>query len=516
MSLPRPAGKLRSSQMKFFEGDFKGNVGLPSLSGLLLALSMPALPMGFLAWIALIPLLLSLENCSLKDAFRRGAVFSLVFNMLTMYFLAFNSGASLFIAIASYLGLVVYATIFGMLSVIPVALVFRRHGMWGALSFPFFAAAFEYLRSLGEIGWPWNILPLSQSSYLAPMQIASLTGVWGLSFWVAGINSLIFIGLRKNRLWWIGACVWITALFIFGKIALNNPPAVKMTINAAYVQGNVDPREKWANGLVYNLELYKRLSERLEHSDIIVWPESAIPVYVNINLHSRRTLGKLASQLDSPIFTGALALEEDESGENRWYNSAFLFRAQDNTSERYDKIHLVPFGERVPFQKLIPALGKLNFGQAEFTPGDEYHIFRLKKASFGAMICYESIFPPIARRFIIEGADFLVNITNDAWFEPSAEPYQHALLTRFRAIENRRSIIRVANTGISYIADAQGRFLAFSRQGIEDTAQVELPLYEGNTFYTLHGDIFAKGILIACLIIIILNRLIRCSTIERN
>ena len=470
--------------------------------------------MGFLAWAALTPLILSLEDCSLKEAYRRGAVFALVFNALSMYFLAFNSGAAPPIALASWIGVVVAATLVSPLFLIPVALSLRRWKSWGAFALPFFWTGSEYLKSLGEIAWPWNIIPLSQSNYLAPMQMVSLTGVWGLSFWVTGINALIYLAVKRGRFWLLAVILWIAIPFITGNIALKHPPQPLSSVNVAIVQGNVVPEEKWDSGLMYNIGLYRDLTEGISGAELIIWPESAVPTYLNMSLQARRILRGLVKRMKAPIFTGALAFFNEPQEIERRYNSAFLIKPDDSEIERYDKIHLVPFGERVPFQKFIPALGKLNFGQAEFTVGQDYHIFQIEDARFGAMVCYESIFPQIVRRFVTDGADFLVNITNDGWYGKTVEPYQHALLTRFRSIESGKSMARAANTGISYFTDAQGRFLARAELEVQDVLQVELPIYNGDTFYQRHGDVFAYAILLICLFIIILNIILGCA-IER-
>ena len=500
----------REAALKLMQNDFWQSFGLPAIAGLILAFSFPPSPLGFLAWAALTPLILSLEGCSIGEAYRRGAVFALVFNALSMYFLAFNSGAAPPIAITSWVGLVVYATLISPLFLIPVALSLRKWKNWGVFSFPIFWTGFEYLKSLGEIAWPWNIIPLSQSNYLAPMQMVSITGVWGLSFWVTGINALIYLAVKRSTIWLLAVILWITIPFIAGNIALKHPPQPVSSVNVAIVQGNVVPEDKWANGLIYNIGLYRNLTEEISGAELIVWPESAVPTYLNMSLQARRILRGLAERMNAPIFTGALALFNEPEDIERRYNSAFLIKPDDSEIERFDKIHLVPFGERVPFQKLIPSLGKLNFGQAEFTIGQDYHIFQIEGARFGAMVCYESIFPQIVRRFVADSADFLVNITNDGWYGKTVEPYQHALLTRFRSIESRRSMVRAANTGISYFTDAQGRFLARTKMEIRDILQVELPIYDGFTFYQRFGDIFAYFILIICLFITILHIILGC------
>jgi apolipoprotein N-acyltransferase len=361
----------------------------------------------------------------------------------------------------------------------------------------------EYIRSLGEIAFPWNITPLTQANYLYPVQIVSVTGIWGLSFWVAGINALTYIVVKKGRRWFIAPIVWCGIPFVWGFLMLKGAPTADSTLDVALVQGNVDPAGKWANGLIYNLNLYDDLTSDIRASDLVVWPEAAVPTYLESSVRARRTIKHIAQQISAPVFTGALAQDISEEGIEHHYNSAFLIKPDTIKIERYDKVHLVPFGERVPFQGMFPALGNLNLGQAEFTPGKEYRIFHLDSADFAGLICFESIFPQLVRKFVIGGADFLVNITNDGWYGKTAEPYQQALLTRFRAIENSRSIIRCANTGVSYLMDGRGRFIEKSEMETEAILQGKIPLYNNETFYTKYGDVFALTIVSITIILML-------------
>lgn len=466
---------------------------------------MPPLPLSFLAYFALLPLFFSLQNCSLKDAVRKGLIFTLFFNLAVMYFLSLNSGAPFFITFSSFLVTALVLSLFGPIFTVPLWLALKKFGKFGLLAAPFFWAGMEYLKSLGEIAAPWNITPLTQSPYLLPIQIVSLTGVWGLSFWVAALNTLLYLSWKHSPRWLVLTVIIFAAPFILGVVILKTgePPAKLYPV--AVIQGNVDPQEKWSNSLETNLNIYRRLTQTADSAALTVWPEAAIPVYLNASLQARQYLRNLVQDNNTPILTGALTREYSPDNTVKRFNSAYLVQPGVYDFPRYDKIHLVPGGERIPFQKLIPALGKLNFGQAEFSPGEKYTLFSQDSLRFGVMICFESVFADIARRFTVNGADFLVNITNDGWYGKSAEPYQQALLTRFRAIENRRSMIRAANTGISYLMDGYGRFIRQSQLEVEAILVEEIPLYAGNTFYTRYGDLFAKSILLLSGIIVILS-----------
>lgn len=476
---------------------------LPAFSGILLTLSFPPIPLGFIAWFALIPLFISLNNCSLKDAFRRGLVFGLVFNAASMHFVSLNSGTTFLTAFSSYLATVLILMFFGPLFTLPATLILRKGGKFGLLLLPVIWTAVEYLRSQGEIASPWNIVPLSQANYLPVIQMVSIFGIWGISFWAAGINVLAIKAYAQPKKWLAVVIVWIVIPFAGGWIVLSQAQQPEKTIGILIVQGNIDPAEKWSAGLDENLDSYQELTLSETGADLAVWPEAAVPTNLNLSLFAKNYLRELAREADVPILTGALAREYSDDKILKRYNCAYLIDPASRAIERYDKVHLVPGGERIPFQKLIPVLGKMNFGQAEFTPGDEFKVLEVDSAGFGTMICFESIFPYMGRRYARQGVDFLVNITNDGWYGKSSEPYQHALLTRFRAVENRRSLVRAANTGISYLTDGYGRYIAKSELETREVVRGSIPIHSGETFYSRHGDVFAK-IMLAVTVCLIL------------
>ena len=478
---------------------------LPISAGIILGLSYPPVPVGFIAWIALIPLIHSLKGADFGESVRRGTLFSFVHCAVALYFINFNSGAPLPLAISSYFGMLLILLFIGPLLAVPYWFLRKKFGEYALIAFPFVWTTTEYIRSWGEIAFPWNILPLTQADYLAPSQIAVITGVWGLSFWVSGINVLAYLAIVKNKRWLYSAMIWVLIPFVYGWIVLGSPSINGKTLNVSIVQGNVDPAGKWANGLNFNIDLYRGLTENIEEADLIVWPETAIPARLNSEIRAKRFLRRFTDDMNIPIFTGALARDEMPNGDVQRFNSAYLAKPNTGSLDRYDKILLVPFGERVPFQKLFPKLGNLNFGQAEFTPGKDFTIFSLTDSvRFGSMICFESVLPVSARQLTLNGADFLVNVTNDGWYGKTSEPLQQALLTRFRAIENRRSLVRAANTGISYMCDPFGRFLTKSELEVEAVLQAEIPICEAESFYTKYGDYFAKTVMYMLLAMILI------------
>lgn len=485
---------------------FKLEILLPAFSGLLLAVSYPPLPLGFVAWFALVPLLISIRHSTSREALRRGLIFAFVHSAAALYFISFNSGAPPILAISSWLAAVLILSLLGPMFTLPMSLAFRKWGNIGLIGVPFYWALIEYLRSLGEIAFPWNILPLTQSMYLPVCQLAAYSGIWGISFWVAGANVFFYLAHQKNKLWLIPAVVWVGGLFLWGSMELKSTYPISQSLDVAIVQGNISPASKWANGLNYSLELYRELTENIEDADLIVWPETAVPARLNIEIRARRSLKKLAEEIATPIFTGALALDELPDDKIQRFNSAYLLKPDNGNFTRYDKIHLVPFGERVPFQGLIPQLGNLNFGQAEFTPGKDFVIFELDSyVSFGAMICYETVVPSISRAFVDKGADFLVNVTNDGWYGKTSEPMQQGLLTRFRSIESGRSMVRAANTGVSFVFDPQGRVLAQSKLETVAILRAEVPITDYETYYRKNREIIIKVLVIIPLLFLLLT-----------
>ena len=233
--------------------------------------------------------------------------------------------------------------------------------------------------------------------------------------------------------------------------------------------------------------------------DLIIWPETAAPSYLLLEPDDLSRVAGVARTAGAPILAGCphLVPVDAAEGAGRPLNSALLIDADGAVAALYSKMKLVPFGEAIPFETVIPFLREVDFGEADFWPGSERVVFETPKGSFAVLICYESTFPRLARRFAADGAELLVNITNDVWYGETSMPFQHASMAVMRAVENRRSLARSANSGVSMLVDPHGRVLA--RTGIfEEGFLVEnLPVATGTTFYTRHGDVLPWGASIA-------------------
>ncbi|HJM70230.1 MAG TPA: apolipoprotein N-acyltransferase, partial [Candidatus Marinimicrobia bacterium] len=260
--------------------------------------------------------------------------------------------------------------------------------------------------------------------------------------------------------------------------------------SVAVLQPNVDPVQKWDRS--FRAELIALMDSLTVAAmalqpDFVLWPESALPVYLRTS-PVRKQIQALVEKNNIPLLSGTVDVARDEGGK-LYYNGSILLTA-DGAHKMYHKIHLVPFAEYIPFSYKYPKLKKLNFGWGNFEHGREYTIFNVHEKRLGNMICYESSFPRIARKFVDAGADFLSIQTNDAWCGDSPGAYQHFAIAQLRAVENRVPLVRSANTGISGIIAPSGRAeqkLAFYDQGIIFGSLT----FIAQDWYTASGDVFA-------------------------
>jgi apolipoprotein N-acyltransferase len=279
----------------------------------------------------------------------------------------------------------------------------------------------------------------------------------------------------------------------------SSETTARPTLHVALIQGNIDQGQKWDRAAQESIfASYGALTREAAAPEValIVWPEASTPFFfANDPVFRARQLG-LVREEGRPLLFGS-PTHAREAGQDIMYNSAFLVGPDATVWGRYDKIHLVPFGEYIPLRSLLFFLEKLVEGIGDFRSGTRYTVMAIPQGRFSVLICYEAIFPDLVRQFVRQGAQFLVNITNDAWFGRSPAPYQHLSMVVFRAIEHRVPIVRAANTGISALIDPTGRLVQqtdlFTRAWITGRiAPVENPA----TFYTRVGDVFAYACLL--------------------
>jgi apolipoprotein N-acyltransferase len=377
---------------------------------------------------------------------------------------------------------------------------------------PVLWTALEFVRGhLPELAFPWALLGASQHLHLPLIQSADIFGIWGISFFVVMVNSALASLLtpapqgRLPRLLPAAVTAGAAALMIvYGTGRLAEEPN-DGTIRVSVLQGNVDQDEKWREGnKLKTYELYEEMTRRAaaEGADLVVWPETALPLIYEREPYYQSRIADLARSTATPVFFGTPGVHRRADGRNSLRNRAYLVDGEGTVRGHYDKMHLVPFGEYVPWQKVLFFVSKLTSMTGEFTAGTEATVFPVGGESFGSLICYEVVFPELARLPVLDGATFLVNITNDAWFGRTAASEQHFATLVFRAVENRRPLARAANTGISGFVDSRGRILEASAIFVKGRYTADIETSTEMTLYTRRGDWLPLSCLLASLLLL--------------
>jgi apolipoprotein N-acyltransferase len=432
---------------------------------LLLIFAFPNFNQSYLVFIGFIPLFFSIQNRPPKKAFLIAYLCGFLFYLGVLYWLYHVTVFGL-IALCLYLAL--YFGIFGFL----FTAIANHRSRFIIILVPLIWIVLEYIQSRIFSGFGWALLGYSQYKNLPLIQIADLFGVYGVSFIIMLVNVAIYRFFKRSLREIIITAVVLMMVIGYGILRLNEGGA-KDSIKVSIVQGNIPQDIKWNPDLAEDiLERYSLLTQMaaLDGSDLIVWPETSFPGFLVSDKELTRKVLDLVKGIKIPLLLGANTEKTLES-----FNSAVLVSEKGEILDRYDKIHLVPFGEFVPFSDRFPSLHDLVLGElGEFTAGDTFSLFearprtavrtvrgivrgRASNIRFSVLICFEDIFPELARTFVREGAEFLIVITNDAWYKRSGAPYQHAACSVFRAIENRVSVVRCANTGYSCFIDSRGR-----------------------------------------------------------
>jgi apolipoprotein N-acyltransferase len=445
---------------------WRGASALSTLTGILLIAAHPPLHAWPVAWVSLIPLLVLAIHSRPLAAFSWAWAAHTLFHGVSMFWLVHHPDLNLIVWVLVSVALSVFAAI----PYVAASIIARRNILHAVILFPFALAGMEWARSFDQFAFPWFVLGNTQTGFPFIIQFADTIGVYGVSWWIASLNAAAVLLVWRHRT--VSRWVLLTALIavpmIYGAATYSrsygNPDA---RLNVAVIQGNVSIEDKWAAGMTeWNALLYQSMSvESLAYKpDLIVWPETAVPEYVMEVQYYQLLMQSFVDTHGVPILSGIPAIDI-ESG-NTW-NAAGLFMPGESNVQRYFKTHLVPIGEAIPYDNIIPALGRLDFGQANWTEGEEYTVFKEPGLpAFNAAICFESIFTDLMRHFADCGSEMFVVITNDAWFGRSASPVQHQMISVMRAIEFRRPVVRAANTGISCFIDASGRIT-------EETALLE-------------------------------------------
>ncbi|MDF0644318.1 MAG: apolipoprotein N-acyltransferase [Nitrospira sp.] len=506
-------------------------------SGLLLPFCFPKFDIGLLAWVALIPLHLALDSPSKWRAFRLGWLSGtigftgimawVVTAMHTYGKVPLMVAYAVLLLLTSYLGLFVALYSAGYVwfrSLVP------RYGLFAA---PCLWVTLELARTYLFSGLPWSLLGYSQYRQLDVIQIADHLGVYGVSFLLVLANVAmaeliawlmpLFRGFVPARLPWelvttSAILVGLSWAYSTSLIVGEGFQAPKTSLRVGVVQPNVDQSIKWDPAhRDETLVRYDRLTESFGvGADLVVWPEAATPFFFEREPEYQLRVLAIANRASAPLLFGSPAVRFDNERRPYLLNSAYLVAPGGNLLGRYDKQHLVPFGEYIPLKSsLLFFLDKLVEGIGDFQagPGPTVFSFMPRRASaggeggggrpvkFGVLICYEVIFPDLVRRFAQNGAEFLVTITNDAWFGESSAPMQHFSMVVFRSVENHLAFARAANTGVSGFIDPFGRIVQTSSIFTETVLQASVPVLQPRTFYSRHGDVFAYGCVLICAVL---------------
>jgi apolipoprotein N-acyltransferase len=401
-----------------------------------------------------------------------------------------------------YLGL--YHGLFGLL----VGLVAGpgRDNRRALISIPFLWVAVELARTL-VTGFPWNLLGTAQVDNISLSRISTWTGVYGISFEIMLVNVAVaaaFLVARKKRFTLLLAALAAGAVLQAGRLV--DAPPIPADRTALLLQENIAVEENWTRDTFQRtLKELTGLTEKQTDSptsfpegmksanpSLIVWPESPAP-FITTDPLFRGPVSEMARQTRSWVVTGAIGSTPASAGgsASEVFNSAALISPSGDWSARYDKVHLVPFGEYLPFPWLFSFAGGLTKEVGEFKSGASRSPLDAGDERLGVFICYESVFPGEVRQFANQGAQVFVNISNDGWYGDSGAYAQHLNQTRMRAIENQRWILSSTNTGVTASIDPYGRTLARIPRKIRSALVAPYALTSVTTFYTRHGDWFA-------------------------
>ena len=473
-----------------------GLAGLLAMSALGLALAFPRTDWYGTAWIALTPLLTvaltRMPRAALGWGWFHGTVFFLV--LLRWLDHTFQTYSTIpwpltwlpILALAAYCGLYtggVAATL---------AWITRRGSPgWALLTAPFLWVAGEWVRSWLLGGFPWGTLGYSQHLRLSVIQIAELAGVHAVSLVVVAVNAAVagcLLLAWRQALTGIllgGLLLGGTLAFGYARLSRPLPPGA---IEVAIMQPSIEQPLKFdPEHAAVTLGIYRSLTERAarDRPDLIVWPETATPTPLRRDPGLVRDLTELARVTGASLLVGSLDVDAGPPAAFR--NSAFLLTRRGIVG-RYDKIHLVPFGEFVPLSGVIGFVRGWAEFISELEPGSSTVVFPGPPAPFGVVICYEGVFPELVREFVRGGARLMVNMTNDAWFGRTSGPWQHLGMYPLRAVEHRVAIVRAANTGVSAFISPTGQVLRRLDLGSRAVILDRLPLRTTETLYTRFGD----------------------------
>jgi len=484
-------------------------------SGIFLAFGFEPYNAPFVPWISLAALILATFGARWWVAILGGLLHGLGFYFLSVrwvYAVMRQHGGLEPAAAGGVLTLMVF-----VLALFPAAFAWAIHSIHqrstalrACLAAPFLWVALEYARAhLPELGFPWNLLGYSVSGHLVLLQLSTLGGIYLLSFVVAAYNALFaaLLFLRTRRAWitWLAVTGVLMPLLVVGH---RYVPTEIPKSTAHLVQTNLPEATEygpdWMGRHAADLGELEALSIAAGQTNpgLVVWPEVPAPFYLRDPDFAAR-VERIARDSGSYFLLGVV--EWRPAAEGKWdgpYNSAALLDPSGRIVFTYDKIHLVPFGEYVPLRRLLSFARQLTAEIGGFKPGHEYAVGRLPGGTFSTLICFEAVFPGQTRRFVANGAELLINLSNDGWYGRTEAPEQHLAMARVRAVENRRWLLRATNNGHTVAVDPYGRIvtqLEVDRRGV---LAAPFDFRSDRTLYSWWGNWFAWLCVLAALVLV--------------
>lgn len=500
---------------------------LALLSGALLALSFPKFGHPAFGWIALAPLLVALAHRpqTARRSFGLGLLAGFVYFAGTLYWfvvtLTLFGGLSTPAAVfASAMGIAYLALYPALFAVIQARLV-RALGQPALLLAPAVWVATEMARTYSPLGFPWDLLGYSQATVLPIAQLASVAGVYGLSALVASVSAAAAYATLDTTSRWVRVSA-VVAVLVIGtgvwgtlRIRTHALTSAGTAVRVAVLQGNILQDQKW-DPAMRDVIMQRYIDMTREaigrHAQFILWPESATPLPYEQDVPRGELIRRLARQAKVTILVGSDQFEPvtpvaaGQPPATRFYNAAYLIQPDGSTAAVYRKMHLVPFGEYVPFSRLLYFVGPLVEAVSDFTPGTEATLLPVNGHMVSTAICYEVIYTALMRSFVTRGSELLTTITNDAWYGWSSAAFQHWDQASLRAIEQGRYLARAANTGISGFVDPYGRVLQRSNMFQSAVMAEDLRFLTGRTIYGRIGDVVGWASVVLTLAALVATR----------
>lgn len=480
------------------------NIFINFFSGMLLACAFPYPNQSILAWFAPSALIISILSSNVFQSIISGISFGIGFFGLLLYWI--NIFGTL-----PWIALVIYQSLFIALFAATANLLCRNNKT-ASIYFiiPSLWVSIEWLRSVGMFGFTWGDLGYSQYKVLPIIQIASVLGVWGISFLIILYSTSLadlYFKIRTSKYsfsiykGFAVVSILVFAISACGYFHLLYNDSTGKSIKAAIVQGNIDQdAEEDETFIQESWDTYTRLTEEaaIHNPDLILWPESVVPGFMT-ELITKDKMFNLSSKSNVNILAGVW----DNDDQGHIFNSAFLISPEGQIEGKYSKKHLVPFGEFVPARKYLKFLEYYNVTPYDTSPGKDDELLKVNNTPIAMAICFESIFPHITQREVKKGAEIICIITNDCWYDNTSAAEQHMSFSVLRAVENKRYVMRAASTGISCFIHPTGQIINKIDVMKEGILLADIPALKTNTIYSQYGDWF----IILCIIVVIITLL---------